>query len=792
MIGKDGEAQIMDFGIARSMSVPGTGPDTNVAALSGDLRGAAARNAGATLAGSVLGTVHYMAPEQAKGQEADQRADIYSFGLIVYDMLVGRSRAEHAESAIAELEGRMEQRPPPVRSVVAEIPEALDRWVSRCLDPDPTGRYQTTLELASDLDRLDENGNPIPIKRVVGVRLLAAVVVLALALLGGNWWYARTLIPPAAHEPVSVVIADFQNGTADPAFDRTLEPMVKRALEGASFISAYDRSGIARTLGVKPPERLDAVAARELAVKQGLGVVLSGSIERQRGGYGVSVEATQTVTGKVIASAKGNASSKEQVLEVATKLVTAVRKALGDDASESAQLFGLKSLSTTSLDVVRHYAASQEAASNSRFEEARQSALKTVELDPKFGIGYQLLAVASRNLGKVQDAEKYINEALRHLDGMTERERLSTRGMFYRVTGDYQQCVKEYGELIIRYAADPVGHNQLALCSSQLRDMRRAVDEMRRVVELLPKRVLFRDNLALYANYAGDFRTGEQAARTVPEPDVYAALALAFAQLGQGQLSQAGETYRTLGTMDALGVSLATSGLGDLAVHEGRFSDAVRILSQGAAAEVASKNPDRAAAKFASLAYAHLMLGQKASAVAAAEQALANGRTVKIRFLAARAFVEAGDIARARPLMAGLASELQAEPQAYAKLVEGEAALKNGDPRQAIKILLDGDNMLDTWIGHFDLGRAYLAAGAFAQADSEFDRCVKRRGEALALFLDEEPTYGYFPPVYYYQGRVREALKNAGFAESYREYLNVRSKSTEDPLLPEVRRRAGG
>jgi tetratricopeptide (TPR) repeat protein len=147
--------------------------------------------------------------------------------------------------------------------------------------------------------------------------------------------------------------------------------------------------------------------------------------------------------------------------------------------------------------------------------------------------------------------------------------------------------------------------------------------------------------------------------------------------------------------------------------------------------------------------------------------------------------------ARARPLIDGLAAELQAEPQAYAKIAEGEAALKAGDARQAIKVLSEANVLLDTWIGHFDLGRAYLEAGAFVQADSEFDRCIKRRGEALSLFLDEEPTYALLPPLYYYQGRVREALKTAGFAESYREYLAIRGGSSEDPLLSEVRRRAG-
>jgi hypothetical protein len=217
----------------------------------------------------------------------------------------------------------------------------------------------------------------------------------------------------------------------------------------------------------------------------------------------------------------------------------------------------------------------------------------------------------------------------------------------------------------------------------------------------------------------------------------------------------------------------------------------VKILEQGADADLTAMNPDRAAAKFAAIAHARILGQQKGAAIAAAEKALANSRAVKIRFLAARVFVEAGEIPRARTLIAGLASELQAEPQAYAKIVDGEAALINGDARQAIKTLVEANTLLDTWIGNFDLGRAYLEAGAFTQADSAFGRCIRRRGEALSLFLDEEATYAYFAPVYYYQGRVREGLKNEGFAESYRAYLALRGKSSEDPLLPEVRRRSG-
>ena len=178
-------------------------------------------------------------------------------------------------------------------------------------------------------------------------------------------------------------------------------------------------------------------------------------------------------------------------------------------------------------------------------------------------------------------------------------------------------------------------------------------------------------------------------------------------------------------------------------------------------------------------------------AVKAAEKALANSQAVNIRFLAARIFVEAGEVTKAQKLAAGLASELQAEPQAYAKIIQGKMALRRGDVPGAIKALTEANDLLDTWIGRFELGRAYLQAGAFVEADSEFDRCIKRRGEALELFMDDVPTYGYFPSVYYYQGRVREGLKNPESVSSYRTYLSIRDKAGEDPLLAEVRKRAG-
>jgi tetratricopeptide (TPR) repeat protein len=231
--------------------------------------------------------------------------------------------------------------------------------------------------------------------------------------------------------------------------------------------------------------------------------------------------------------------------------------------------------------------------------------------------------------------------------------------------------------------------------------------------------------------------------------------------------------------------------LADLALYQGRFKEAADILQKGASADTAAHKPDAAADKLTALAYTQFLRGDKTAALTAIASALDLSKAVKTRFLAAQIFVAEDELSKATEMARELSSDLQLEPQAYGKLIDGELALKKGDGRGAVKLFTDANNLLDTWIGRFELGRAYLEIGAFTEADSEFDRCITRRGESLALFLDEVPTYGYFPLVYYFQGRVREGLKSQGFKESYQKYLDIRGAAGEDPLLAEVRRRAG-
>jgi eukaryotic-like serine/threonine-protein kinase len=394
-------------------------------------------------------------------------------------------------------------------------------------------------------------------------------------------------------------------------------------------------------------------------------------------------------------------------------------------------------------------------------------------------------------MGRSQDAEKYMKMAMEHVDRMTERERYRNRGLYYLSAGDWQKCVDEYSQLVTRYPADRVGQNNLATCYTQLRNAPKAVEAARVAVEIVPKGVGQRLNLSFISSFAGDFAGGEKEARTALEINPAATqgfLVLAEAQLGQGQLQQAAENYHKLEKSGAMGASIAAAGLADLAGYEGHYAEAARILEQGASADLAGKMPDNAARKFAALANIEILRGHIPAAIAAVGKALANSQSVQIKFLAGLAYVDAGEFAKAQKLAATLDSELTNEPQVYGKIIGGMAALKKKDAKEAIRLITAGNGMLDTWIGRFELGRAYLEAGAFEEADAEFDRCAKRHGEAVELFMDNVPTFTYFPPVFYYQGRVRQGMKSEGYADFYKQYLAIRGQSNEDALAAEVRK----
>ena len=192
----------------------------------------------------------------------------------------------------------------------------------------------------------------------------AAGLLLALIGVASYTLRGRFLRGPAGpHSPIKVLVADFSNHTGDPVFDGTLEPMFNVALEGASFINAYNR-GTARKLAQKlpnPTEKLDEQPARLVALSQGISTVITGEISRRGDNYDVSAMALDAATGNVIAKSEATAASKDEVLGTVPKLVAPIRKALGDATPEAAQLERAGGAFTAaSLEVVHQYGEAME------------------------------------------------------------------------------------------------------------------------------------------------------------------------------------------------------------------------------------------------------------------------------------------------------------------------------------------------------------------------------------------------------------------------------------------------
>jgi tetratricopeptide (TPR) repeat protein/predicted Ser/Thr protein kinase len=781
---KNGRVVVMDFGLARTFS--------------GD---------GMTRTGAMLGTVEYMSPEQAQGMDVKASSDIFTVGLILYELLAGVTPF-HAESAIASLLKRSQQRAAPLTDVDRNIPVPLSNIVAKCLEKEPAKRYQNAEELDADLcawqgksgvQRVSASSVRLR-SRGLSWPLLAVAGVLIVAVAAGIAWYAirrQEVAKSLTHAPVSVLVGDFANHTGDSVLDNTLEPMLGVALEGASFINAYSR-GDARKLANKlpnPTDNLDEQSSRLVAVNQGVNAVITGDINLHGDKYDISATALDAVSGDVLAKADITVANKQEILSDLPRLAAPLRKALGDTTPASIQFNEVSGgFIAASLEAVHQDSLGVDEQFAGKFQEAFDSFQKAAELDPKFARAYSGMAAMALNLGRPTDAVKYMNLAMQHVDRMTERERFRNRGLYYRTTGDWQKCVQEFTQLVTRYPVDRVGQNNLADCYTQLRNAPKALEAAQHAVEIVPKGVGQRLNLGFISAFAGDFAGSEKEARTALEISPSAAqgyMVLAEAQLGQGQVEKAAESYHQLEKSGPLYASFATAGLADLAAYQGKYAEAARILTEGAATDVAAKMTDNAARKYAALANLEELQGHHAEALSELGKALLNSQSIQIKFLAASTYVDAGDSAKAQKLATSLSSELSSEPQAYSKIIEGIILLKRKDAKEAVMQITAANNLLDTWIGRFELGRAYVEAGAFTDADSEFDQCVKRRGEAIELFMDNVPTYAYFPPVYYYQGRAREGMKSEGFAEFYKTYLSIRGQSTDDPLVPEIRRRIG-
>src|SRR5215469_3219625 len=264
MLDKKGRVYVMDFGIARSARVPGM-----------------------TETGALIGTPEYMSPEQARGEKLDERSDIFSLGVIFYEILAGKTPYP-SDTPLATLWKRMQEPVTPPSQLEPDLPPALNDIVVKALEIEPEKRFARAREMAHQLEMwlgpsAESSTVFLPAPRThhwkwasAGLGILLVVALVALRFKG-------PAKPVAAHAPVSVLVADFANTTGDSVFDETLEPPLSVALEDASFISSFSRNQAKKIAAQLQPgaSTLEETAARLVGVREGIPFIVAGLIGRK-------------------------------------------------------------------------------------------------------------------------------------------------------------------------------------------------------------------------------------------------------------------------------------------------------------------------------------------------------------------------------------------------------------------------------------------------------------------------------------------------------------------------------
>ncbi|MFZ2054430.1 MAG: protein kinase [Candidatus Aminicenantales bacterium] len=501
MIDKAGNVKIMDFGIARSVKAKGI-----------------------TEAGVMIGTPEYMSPEQVDGQEADQRADIYALGIILFELLTGRVPFE-GETPFSVAYKHKNGVPPEARKINPQIPEDLDRLILKCLEKDKTKRFQNAAEVLADLVKIEKGlptterlvvpKKPLTSKQVTvtfGLKkaLIPAAVIVGVIITAIIFWLAR---PQKAQAKQSIAIINFRNQTGDKAYDYLQEAipnLLITSLEQSKYLSVmtWERMrDVLKQAAHTDDELIDSDLGFELCRRDGVDNIVLGSFIKAGDMFATDVKVHDVQTKALLKSASSQGQGVGSILE----------KQIGELSKEIARGVGLSSrkvkasqtpiadLTTSSMEAYEYFLKAQEQFDKLYYDEAKKLYEKAIALDPEFAVAYVGLAYAAGGLGNSKERDRAYERA-KALSGKTsEKERLYIEANYAGVIEkDRAKQLAILRELVRKYPKEKFAHHMFGQYYRGQNRLQEAVGEFEKAVELDPSFGLALNQMAYSEADLGD------------------------------------------------------------------------------------------------------------------------------------------------------------------------------------------------------------------------------------------------------------------------------------------------
>jgi len=734
-----GHAKILDFGLAKvaAKAASTSGESATRTVEPGDRH--------LTSPGAMLGTIAYMSPEQVSALELDTRTDLFSFGVVLYEMATGKLPFEGSSAGVI-CGAILHQEPAPPSKLNPRISPGLEAVIRKALAKDRESRYQSAAEMQADLKRLAEGvaSTSAPAKK--NRRPILATAALWVAALAAAGLYYGTHRTKPLTDKDTIVIADFANSTGDAVFDDTLKTALTVALNQSPFLNVLAENRVAATLKLmtRPAgDRLTPEVAQEVCQRTESKAYIAGSIASLGTAYVLGLKVVNCQTGDPLAQQQVTAGAKEKVLNTLGEAAAKLRGELGESLATVRKFdVPLQEATTSSLEALKAFSLGAKIAVEKGNNGALASYQRAIELDPNFAAAYRQVGGAYSSLGQTGRAAEYTTKAFELREHASERERLQITASYYRnVTGELEKAARSFRELVAAFPRIFANYTTLGSVYGEQGEYANAIEIYRNVAP----------SAARYSNLANKLlalQRLDEAGKTLQEgldrkldTNVahHALYGLAFLVGNTAGMAEQLQWFGGRPDIEYKGLSLAS----DTEAYAGRLGKARELTRRSVESAVRADSKENGAvygenSALREAAFGNFAEGRAAAAVGFKLYPTSDGVSVE----AGLAFAMAGDSARAESLAAEIdkTHRLHTQIQSlWMPAIRAQLALNRKNPSMALAALQPASPPIEYGQILFVLnisclyptyvrGEANLAAGDGAAAAVEFQKILDHSG----------------------------------------------------------------